>query len=447
MKKYLPIVYFIIGGFFFASASFAAPTLLNPSNIATTTGSNGDILEIVGGKFIPTTPFAYPFINSATTSALTLSTTTISGSLNTGTLTATSGTSYINALTLGTALPDAQIASAATWNAKQSTISVNSPLSLSGATISCNCSYPFTPTSVLGSTRSGTTTDLFTSGGFYASSTSNLASTTVMGSLNVGTLTATSGTSYLNALSLGTVLSVGNGGTGQNTFTAGNLLYGSAANGISTVGTSSVTCSTGISCTAHNMVGAGGSTITNVYGYPFTPTMLNALTMSATTSNIECLGCGFYASSTSNFSSTTVMGSFNTGTLTATSGTSYLNALSLGTKLADANISSATIWNSYTFPFSPTTINNANSSGTSTPIYLTGASGNLFASSTVGVATTTPGKADKFGVAGDIFIGVTGTTTISFQGKICLEGQDALSNRVRAYPKGTAWVVEAGSCK
>lgn len=164
------------------------------------------------------------YINATTTTATSIfsggfqvdgsslfSTTTVRGALNIGTLTATSGTSYLNALTLGTKLPNSELANSAV------TVNSTSPLTGGGAvslgntiTIACGTcdtfAYPFTPTSVLGTTRSGTTSDIFTSLGYYASSSSNFASTTVMGSFNTGTLTATSGTSWINALALGTAL-------------------------------------------------------------------------------------------------------------------------------------------------------------------------------------------------------------------------------------------------
>src|SRR3990167_7656709 len=141
--------------------------------------------------------------------------------------------------------------------------------------------YPFTPTSHFGSILSATSTSIFATGsaGFYASSTSILSTTTVQGALNIGTLTATSGTSWINALNLGTALAdtyvadditltnitqvtnrsildttgtltVARGGTGQTTFSVGQLLYGSGTDGISTVATGSVSGTNGITVTA-----------------------------------------------------------------------------------------------------------------------------------------------------------------------------------------------------
>lgn len=89
--------------------------------------------------------------------------------------------------------------------------------------------YPFT---AAGPLESATTSAILlrgSSGFIQASSTRNiLASTTILGSINVGTLTATSGTSIINALSLGTALSVGNGGTGLTSCTDNRVVTGGA---------------------------------------------------------------------------------------------------------------------------------------------------------------------------------------------------------------------------
>lgn len=119
-----------------------------------------------------------------------------------------------------------------------------------------------------------------------ASTTAIFATTTVLGSFNTGTLTATSGTSYINALSLGTVLSVANGGSGAATFTTSGVLFGSgtSAFGVSNAGASSTVLTTdgttprfnnGISLqqltvtstsTIQSLwVGLGGATTTSLY--------------------------------------------------------------------------------------------------------------------------------------------------------------------------------------
>src|SRR3990167_5414163 len=260
-------------------------------------------------------------------------------------------------------------------------------------------SYPFTPTSHFGSTISATSTSLFATGlaGFYASSTSIFSTTTVQGALNIGTLTATSGTSWVNALNLGTALDLssyvnltaGDGLTltdddidcdtasgtifgclssaNWTTFNSkadlssamtgtfdgnnlsggavdlGDLLVGAGSgdlgeldigtsgqvlavsNGTAIwVATSTCAAITGSAdlCDGSDATGAGGGT------YPFTPTSHFGQIMSGTTTPLFAIGtAGFYASSTSILSTTTVMGALNVGTLTATSGTSWINAL------------------------------------------------------------------------------------------------------------------------
>ncbi|MBU6415104.1 hypothetical protein KGQ34_02595, partial [Patescibacteria group bacterium] len=83
------------------------------------------------------------------------------------------------------------------------------------------------------------------------------------GSLLVNAASSTITNLNAASLTLGSALTVANGGTGQTSFTAGNLLYGSGTNGISNVATSSVTCTGSASCTAFTVVGSGGATITS----------------------------------------------------------------------------------------------------------------------------------------------------------------------------------------
>lgn len=78
--------------------------------------------------------------------------------------------------------------------------------------------------------------------------------------------TATSSFSSTGVLSLASALTVANGGTGQTTLTSGNLLYGSGANGIQSVATTSVSCSGTVSCSAFTAIGAAPITITGSGG-------------------------------------------------------------------------------------------------------------------------------------------------------------------------------------
>ncbi|MDO8567002.1 MAG: DUF5011 domain-containing protein [bacterium] len=91
------------------------------------------------------------------------------------------------------------------------------------------------------------------------------------GNLYIGTSTDAYGTSTpaalsisnAGALTLATALGVGSGGTGQTTFTAGQLLYGNGTNGLSSVATSSASCTSGVSCSAFTVVGSVSPSITN----------------------------------------------------------------------------------------------------------------------------------------------------------------------------------------
>ena len=68
-------------------------------------------------------------------------------------------------------------------------------------------------------------------------------------------------TSTLSSIS-GT-LSVASGGTGQTTFSSSQLLYGNGTSGLSSVATSSASCSSGVSCSGFTVVGSVAPSITN----------------------------------------------------------------------------------------------------------------------------------------------------------------------------------------
>lgn len=264
----------------------------------------------------------------AVTGASTFSTTTVQGSFNTGAITAT-----------GTAA------------------SVFNNLTVVGVCTGCSnaFAYPWTPTSNYGLIMTATSTNIFASGsaGFYASSSSMFASTTVQGSFNVGAITATgTAASVFNNLTVGGTLGV----TGVSTFTGG-------------VASLSVT---------------GASTL----------------------------------------STTTVQGSFNTGAVTAT-----------GTVASSFN----------------NTITNASS----TYIGTTNVSGILVAGNSAGFGTSTP--AEAVGIAGDVFISNSGTTTLLIKtagagtagAGSCLEmlAGSGATYRVYINAASNAFVVEAGACK
>lgn len=71
--------------------------------------------------------------------------------------------------------------------------------------------------------------------------------------------TATSTFSTTGVLTLASALTVGNGGTGQVTFTSSQLLYGNGTNALSSVATTSETCTSPLSCTAHDVLTGGGA--------------------------------------------------------------------------------------------------------------------------------------------------------------------------------------------
>jgi hypothetical protein len=58
-------------------------------------------------------------------------------------------------------------------------------------------------------------------------------------------------------------LAVNHGGTGQTTFSSGQLLYGVGSGALQSVSTSSASCSSGISCSSFTVVGSVSPTITN----------------------------------------------------------------------------------------------------------------------------------------------------------------------------------------
>lgn len=94
------------------------------------------------------------------------------------------------------------------------------------------------------------------------------------GNLYIGTSTDAFGTSTPAALSIandGTItlakdLTVPEGGTGVSTFTSSQLLYGNGTNALSSVATTSVTCSGNTTCTAFTAIGASPITISSTGG-------------------------------------------------------------------------------------------------------------------------------------------------------------------------------------
>lgn len=90
-----------------------------------------------------------------------------------------------------------------------------------------------------------------------------LATTTTAFNGLTSNLTITgSGNTLTYAPTLAGTLGVGGGGTGKTTFTAGQLLYGNSTAALSSVATTTVSCSGIVSCTSFTAIGASPITIT-----------------------------------------------------------------------------------------------------------------------------------------------------------------------------------------
>jgi hypothetical protein len=136
---------------------------------------------------------------------------------------------------------------------------------------------------------------------------------------------------------IGGTLNVSSGGTGQTSFTSSQLLYGNGTNGLSSVATSSASCSSGISCSSFTVVGAVAPSITNTGLLSLTQngggsTQTGAITLatsSATTFNgLTITNAITNSSGTFTFSPDTI-----TGTLNVAGGGTGLASYTLGTVL------------------------------------------------------------------------------------------------------------------
>lgn len=139
-----------------------------------------------------------------------------------------------------------------------------------------------------------------------------------------------------------TQLFVDGGGTGQGTFTASQLLYGNGTNALSSVATSSVTCSSGASCTAFDRVGSGGSTITTTLGTSVD--LASEITGTLPIANGGTNGTTFSLNSLVYFNGTSLVSTSSlplfVGSLTATSTTAtttILNKFSMGSSSPQTN--------------------------------------------------------------------------------------------------------------
>ena len=121
-------------------------------------------------------------------------------------------------------------------------------------------------TGILAVGNGGTGWSNVASGAVVLGNGSGSLATTTAGT-NGQVLALVSGTpTWVATTSLSTIsgtLSVASGGTGQTTFTSSQLLYGNATNGLSSVATSSASCSSGVSCSTFTVVGSVSPSITN----------------------------------------------------------------------------------------------------------------------------------------------------------------------------------------
>lgn len=111
---------------------------------------------------------------------------------------------------------------------------------------------------------------------------------------SVGTLLGAFSTTY--AVS---IFQVQQGGTGVGTFTSSQLIYGNSTNVLSSVATTTASCSGSTSCTAFTVIGASPVTITSTgTAFPFTPATDFGVNTSATTTAIWAQAGLFASSST-----------------------------------------------------------------------------------------------------------------------------------------------------
>jgi hypothetical protein len=213
----------------------------------------------------------------------------------------------------GTGLTSFSAANYALYSTNSSTLTAGTlPVAAGGSgatTFTANGVLYGSGTSAFGVTAVGTTGQVLVGNTGGAPSWATLSSSTVS-SFSAGTTGLTPNTATTGAVTLGGTLDVDNGGTGQTTYTNGQLLIGNSTG--NTLTKSSLTAGTGISITP----GSGsitiantslGATITNdtttaTYEYPlFAATTTGALG-TVYTSNAKLL----YKPSTGDFQSTTL---------------------------------------------------------------------------------------------------------------------------------------------
>lgn len=279
--------------------------------------------------------------------------------------------------------------------------------------------------------NSGTTNRVAVYSGATTLDSSNLiaafgsGSTTIPSNLTVSSIYASSTARITGALTLDTALTVANGGTGATSLT--DIVLGNGTSAFTA--TSTLTVSKG-------GTGVASFTANGVLYGNLTGNIL--VTAEGPANSILTANAGAPVfTATPTMASTSVLGSLNTGTLTATSGTSFINALSLGSALTVANGGTG----------AATFTSNAVLVGNSTGAITTAAT------SSVGTATSTPSQ--EFNVTGDQFVASSGTTTLfidstTAENNACIQ-MKSTNGPVRVYVTVSGSTpslkVELGSCK
>lgn len=277
----------LIGLLFLASAiapatAFAAPVSWDfASNILQPLRSGwGALIKADHYQATSTTASIFPYASTTAVSATALCFgTDCRTSWSAGTVTSVTGTYPI--ISSGGATPAISIAfgttTANTWSTTQtftvspvfSTLGAGTVNSLANGTVyATGTSTPtlateFTYGGTLGQFIGGVSGQLsLTTNGVALTKLAQVAANTVLGNLTGSTANVTAfATSSLGIAISDTTgtLAVARGGTGVATWSVGQIPYGNGTNAISFVATSSETCSTGVSCTAHTVLTGGGA--------------------------------------------------------------------------------------------------------------------------------------------------------------------------------------------
>ena len=255
------------------------------------------------------------------------------------------------------------------------------------------------------------------------------ASSTFTGTLNVGTLALTN------------ALTIPNGGTGQSSLTAGNLIYGAGSGALQNVATTSVTAGTALSFTGTAGALVGGTNLTinfsapasSALSIPFaSSTAITATTLYSTlasTTNLNISGI-----------SSALLKTVNGSVVAAVAGTDYLT-----NAFKDWDVV-----NGYLTPTSTLgIIVNASStigSGTQTGgLTISGGAtttGNAYFAGNVGIGTT---SLSKLTLNGELTLGLFATSSANQQlGTVVWNGTSIFAKTGNATTSTSGWVDLAG---